>query len=200
MHISNFNEAFQWVMAHGYFFMLLAMIIEGPIITAAASFAVAFGFFSLPIIFLLSILGDLVGDVIFYGVGYFGRLTFIERVAPKLGLPISKIHALEKHLHNHSGKTIAAIKLNPVTPMPGLMLVGALRLPIRRYITVTLLIIVPKTILFMVLGYYFGAFYDTFANKFNNVPLAVAGIAIVAIIAFILYRKFSAQISNYFSK
>lgn len=196
MHISNFADAYTWVIAHGYFLMLIAMIIEGPIITAAAAFAAAFGLFSLPVIFVLSLLGDLIGDVIFYAVGYVGRLTFIERIAPRFGLTIKKIKSLEKHLENHSGKTIAAIKLNPVTPLPGLMLVGALKLPLRKYIIITLIIIVPKTILFMILGYYFGNFYDTFANRLHNVPFAIGVIVAVGVLFFFLYRKFSARISQ----
>ncbi len=200
MDISNFDEAFKWVMQHGYFLMLIAMIIEGPIITAAASFAVAFGTFSLPVIFLLSILGDLIGDVIFYAIGYFGRIHLIERIAPRLGLSLKKIHVLEDHLHNHAGKTMAAIKLNPITPLPGLMLVGALRMSLRRYIIITLLIIIPKTILFMILGYYFGEFYDTFANKLGNAPVAIGIIAILGVVIFILFRKYSVRISNFFMK
>ncbi len=200
MDIHNFDEAFKWVIAHGYFLMLVAMIIEGPIITAAASFAVAFGTFSLPVIFILSVLGDLIGDVIFYAIGYFGRIHLIERIAPRFGLSMQKVHVLEKHLHNHSGKTMAAIKLNPITPLPGLMLVGALHMPLRRYIIITLLIIVPKTVLFMILGYYFGAFYDTFVNKLGNVPLAIAVIAILGVGIFFLFRKYSTQISNFFMR
>lgn len=200
MHISSFHDAVVWVTTHGYFLILLAMIIEGPVITAAATFVVALGYFSLPLVFLFSVLGDLIADIIFYAIGYTGRLALIERIAPKLGLSIARIHKLEKQLHTHSGKTIAAIKLNPITPMPGLMLIGALRLPLRRFMLVCLLITMPKTILFMLVGYYFGTFYDTFVTKLNNVPLTIGIILVVAIIFFFLFRKFSVQISNFFWK
>ena len=40
------------------------MIIEGPIITVIGAFLASLGFFNIGIIFFLSLLGDIVGDII----------------------------------------------------------------------------------------------------------------------------------------
>ena len=73
-NITSFASAFSWVIAHGYPLMFVAMLIEGPIVTAAATFAVVFGYFNISMIFVLSILGDIVADVIYYIIGYFSRI------------------------------------------------------------------------------------------------------------------------------
>lgn len=156
MDNSPFVVAFQWVIAHGYPLMFAAMFIEGPIITAAASFAAAFGFFNIFIVFILSLLGDLVADIFYYYLGYFGRIKIIARWGHLIGLTKSRLLHIEDLLKRHSVKTIIALKLTPMLPTPGFMIVGASRFSIRKFALVILLVTLPKTIVFVVAGYFFG--------------------------------------------
>ncbi len=82
LHSLTFSAATQWVLMHGYWVIFLAMLIEGPVVTAAAAFAVALGYFNLWAIFGLSLAGDLVADIIYYAIGYWGRITVVERFQP----------------------------------------------------------------------------------------------------------------------
>ena len=83
MHYLFFNASFanvlQWVLHNSYPVIFLGMVIEGPTIIAAISFAATLGYFSLQTIFILAILGDLVGDCIWYSLGYFARKTIIKK-------------------------------------------------------------------------------------------------------------------------
>jgi membrane protein DedA with SNARE-associated domain len=196
MHFLNFADTLQWVLGHGYALMLAAMTVEGPIVTAAASFAVTLGYFNLPMIFLLSVIGDLFADTIFYTIGYWGHFAIVNKFAVRLGLTPTRLKLLESHLEKHGGKTMAAIKLNPVTPMVGLMLVGAIRMPLKRFVWISMLITIPKTILFMVIGYYFGQVYDSLASRFHLGPYAIALVLLAAAIALISYRFISSRIAN----
>ncbi len=166
--------ALQWVIAHGYWLMFVAMLIEGPIITAAATFAFALGYFDLVIVFILSLLGDLVADVIYYAIGYWGRISIVERYGHHFGLTNERMEKIERHLEQHGGKTLVALKLAPFIPTPGLMLVGVARMRLSKFTLISALITVPKTILFMVVGYYFGRMYDTFSKDFGYASMAVA--------------------------
>mgnify|MGYP001591522550 CR=1 FL=1 len=51
----SFATVFDWVIKHGYLFIFIAMCVEGPVVTAAAAFAAALGYFSWPVIFILAI-------------------------------------------------------------------------------------------------------------------------------------------------
>ena len=59
---TSFTTALLTVTHIHYIAMFAIMIIEGPIITAVASFATTMGYFNLGIIFILAIFGDLIGD------------------------------------------------------------------------------------------------------------------------------------------
>ena len=189
-NITSFASAFSWVIAHGYPLMFVAMLIEGPIVTAAATFAVVFGYFNISMIFVLSILGDIVADVIYYIIGYFSRIQVVERFGHHFGLTYDRMNRIEKLLNNHPTKTLIVLKLTPVLPTPGLMIVGATRMPLRKFVTICAAIIIPKTIFFMIVGYYFGAAYDMIARRYEKGGLII--ILVIALIAMIYY------IFNYF--
>jgi membrane protein DedA with SNARE-associated domain len=200
MHFTDFSSAVQWVINHGYFLMLVGMIVEGPIVTAAAAFAVAKGYFNIEIVFLLSLLGDVLADSVFYSIGYIGHVPIVKKIGPKFGLSDKRLQILQDHLHKHGRKTLAAIKLNPITPLPGLMLVGAVRMPWRKFISTSLLITVPKTILFLIIGYYFSKAFDGLAVYFQKGAYAFIVLAIVGVVIFFGYRYISTKLSTMFDK
>lgn len=193
---TSFDGALAWVKSAGYLFMFIAMVIEGPVITSAAAFAAALGYFNIFIVFLLSIAGDLVGDYIYYGIGYFGRVKFVERYGHRVGLTAARIKHMERLLKEHPKKTLAAIKLAPLLPAPGLMMIGAVQMPIAEYSWMTILVTIPKTLIFMILGYYFGAAYDRFATVFQNGEYFILIALGVTVVAFYGYKKLSAALST----
>jgi membrane protein DedA with SNARE-associated domain len=199
-HLATFSAAFSWVIAHGYPLMFIAMLIEGPIVTAAASFAVVFGYFSLPIIFLLSLLGDIVADIIYYVIGYFSRIKVVEKFGHHFGLTTSRMERIEHLLNNHPIKTLIALKLTPVLPTPGLMIVGATQMPIKKFITICSAIILPKTIFFMIVGYYFGAAYDMIVKRFEKGSLIAIIIIATVIAIYIGFNRLSAYIAKRIEK
>lgn len=178
----TFGQTLAWVESVGYFVIFLALLIEGPIVNAAAAFAAALGYFNIWIIVALAILGDLVADLIYYAIGYFGRLSLIERFGHRFGLSRERMRHIERLLNTHPTKTLVVIKLMPVIPTPGLMLVGVTRMPLRKFITLSALIILPKVALFTVLGYYFGQTYNSVTAYIQNGEYFIA-IAIVAVLA-----------------
>jgi membrane protein DedA with SNARE-associated domain len=176
--------------------MFLAMVVEGPIITSAAAFAAALGYFNIFAIFLISIAGDLVGDYIYYGIGYFGRVQLVERYGHRVGLTAKRLKHMERLIKLHPKKTLAAIKLAPLLPAPGLMMIGASRMSVQRYTWLTFVVALPKTLLFMALGYYFGAAYDRFAAVFQNGEYFLLIAIAATIIIFYGYNKLSAVVST----
>jgi len=193
---TSFNGALAWVKSAGYFLMFIAMVIEGPVITSAAAFAAALGYFNIFIIFLLSIAGDLVGDYIYYGIGYFGRVHFVEKYGHRVGLTEKRLKNMERLIKKHPKKTLAAIKLAPLLPAPGLMMIGASRMSVRRYTWLTFVVALPKTLLFMALGYYFGAAYDRFSAIFANGEYFILAAIVLTVVVFYGYKKFSAMLST----
>jgi membrane protein DedA with SNARE-associated domain len=193
---ASFDGALTWLKSAGYFLIFIAMVIEGPVITSAAAFAAALGYFNIFIVFLLSIAGDLVGDYIYYAIGYFGRVRFVEKYGHHVGLTEKRLKHMERLIKKHPKKTLAAIKLAPLLPAPGLMMIGATHMPMRRYTVMTFLVALPKTLLFMLLGYYFGSAYDRFASIFQNGEYFILIAVGLTVVVFYGYQKLSAVLST----
>ncbi|MCX6761397.1 MAG: VTT domain-containing protein [Candidatus Moranbacteria bacterium] len=200
MDFSNFSGAFTWIIQHGYFLMFVIMLIEGPVITAAAAFAVALGYFDGWVVFSLSIVGNLLPDVIYYAVGYWGREKLVNRYAHYFGLPQDRIIYLENLSRRHAGKAMTLIKLVPLLATPGLIIAGAVKMPLKKYINWCVILTVPSSLFFYLLGFYFGAAYDKINHYLN-----LSGLALILILIFFAlisygYGKLTARFARKIDK
>jgi membrane protein DedA with SNARE-associated domain len=169
------------ISSHGYWFILFAMVIEGPIVTTAAAFAAASGIFNPFVIFFLSIAGDAIGDVFYYGVGKLGRIHLIEKYGVRFGFGPERIEKIEKLLRINTWSTLSAIKIAPGLSSLGLIVTGALNIPFKKYMEICLYITLPRSLLFVVLGYYAGQ-ANAVADKYLHHSQFAFVLAVLAII------------------
>jgi len=195
----SFQAVFQWVIAHGYVIMFLAMCAEGPTVTAAATFASTFGYFNPIIVFILSMLGDIIPDIIFYVIGMRGRVPFVKKIGYRFGLTEARIVKMEETIKHHGGKTVAALKLTPVLAAPGLMMVGAMRMKFSKYLFYVVLVTLQKTLVFMAIGYFFGLSYNV-GNYLRFGALIPFLIIIVYVGGMWAYKKYSVRIASKIEK
>ncbi|HEX8974358.1 MAG TPA: VTT domain-containing protein [Patescibacteria group bacterium] len=196
---SSFQAVLQWIIDHGYPLMFLAMCAEGPTVTAAATFATTLGYFSPLIVFALSIVGDVIPDMIFYAIGYFGRNAVVKKVGKRLGLTEKRLLALEQKVSHNGGKTVAVLKYTPILAAPGLMAVGVARMPFGRYLFYVVLVTLQKTATFMLIGYFFGKAYNV--GKYIKFGAFVPFVIIVLYFLFAyLYKKYSERFMNKIEK
>lgn len=196
MDFGNFNFVAQWVIANGYWLMFLAMCVEGPIVTAAASFACALGIFNLPIVFILAFFGDVLPDALYYGIGLWGRSAIVNRFGRYFGLTEKRIKRIESLAAQHGGKTLVAIKLTPMAPFPGLMAIGAAKMRFQKFIGIIAAFTIPKVLFFMVLGFYFGQMYGTVIKYIKDGSIILLSALALIIIIYLFYN----QVAAYFAK
>ena len=174
------------------------MCIEGPTITTAGAFGVALGYFNPFLIFFLSILGDVFPDSLYYWVGRFGRLSLAKKINKKFGISEKRIKNLEKHIEMHGGKAVAILKYTPVLATPGLMLVGAMKMNWWRFIETVLIVTTQRTIVLMLLGYFFGRTYD--AGKYINIGKYLRYGALAPLILLVIFIVFMHFYRKYFQR
>jgi membrane protein DedA with SNARE-associated domain len=168
------------------------MLIEGPVITAAGAFAAALHYMNIWIVLLLSILANFIPDVVYYAIGYWGRERFLDTYGHYLGVTPERIAAAEKLAEQHSGKSLFLIKMTPLFATPGLILVGATKMDIKKYALWSIAIIIPSSLLYLIIGYYFGAAYNTIEHYLNlGIYVAIAATVIVIAIAYFQRKYFS---------
>jgi membrane protein DedA with SNARE-associated domain len=188
---TTFQAITQWILQQGYTLMFVLMLVEGPVVTAAGAFAAAFSYFHLWIVFLLSILANLIPDVIYYALGYWGRDNFIDRWGNYFGLTKKRIAAAEKIANKHTVKSLVAIKMIPFLATPGLIAVGASKMNLRKYIIWSIVITVPSSLIYLLIGYYFGAAYGTIDHYLHLGYYLLAATIVVVLVVLYFQRKFA---------
>ena len=197
---TTFLAITQWVLHQGYTLMFVLMLIEGPVVTAAGAFAAALSYFHLWIVFLLSILANLIPDVVYYAMGYWGRHRFIDQYGHYFGLTKKRVAAAEKLANQHTGKSLIAIKMIPFLATPGLIIVGASKMDLRKYILWSIAITIPSSLIYLLLGYYFGAAYTTIDHYLHLGYYLAIAVAIVLIAIIYFQRKFVENFARKFEE
>ena len=192
----SFQGTVQWVLQHGYPLLFIVMLIEGPVITAAAAFAEALHYMNVWIVLLLSVLANLIPDLVYYAIGYWGREAFVNNYGHYLGITPERIAATEKLAEQHSGKSLFMIKMIPFLATPGLILVGATKMDIKKYAFWSIVIIIPSSLLYLIIGYYFGAAYNTIEHYLDLGGYLIAAALIIIVALAYLQRKYFSQLGK----
>jgi membrane protein DedA with SNARE-associated domain len=184
----------------GYPIIFLLIVYEGPFTTIIAAFLAASGFFNVFILYPVVVIADLTGDIIWYYVGYFGREKVINRWGRFLGLPYERLDKLEKlneRFKNHQSKIMFAAKVTHVIGFPFLIAAGIFKWDIKKYIWFNFLATLPKSLLWIIIGYFFGQ-ASVLVNKYLKYGTYISiGILILAIAVYFIIVKISRK---YFKK
>jgi len=174
------------------------MIIEGPMITAASALAASLGYLNIYLIIIMSMSGDVIGDIIHYYIGRTLRKTVIESYIKKHGINRSIIKKLEKKIHNNLWKSMTIIKITPPLATPGLLLVGATRVPALRYLFMSFLTTLPLTAFYVSLGYYFGFSVKVILDSLKLRQYEFFFVLVAFVLIFLLYRAIYKKINKAF--
>jgi len=190
-----------FLLKYGYPIIFLLVVYEGPIVTIIASFLAASGVFNVFILYPLVVVADLTGDIIWYYVGYFGREKVINRWGRFLGLPYKRIEKFEKineRFKNHQGKVLFTAKITHVIGFPFLIGAGIFKWDIKRFIWFNFLATLPKSLAWVLLGYYFGHASIIVSKYLKYGTFISAGVLILSILIYFVIIKFTKRfLKNY---
>ncbi len=196
MGATTFSTLVTWVISHGYPLFFVAAFFEGPVVTIAAGIAAALGYYNIYLIILISVLGDVSADVVYYGIGYWGRKALINKYGSYIGLTKERVEKIESFLKRHIAKTMIVVKLSPIIPVPGLLVIGSTRIPLKKYAIISILITFPKSILFALVGFFSGKAYEHLSGFVANSQLIFLGIVILGGLVYFGYKK----MAEYFTR
>ncbi len=174
----------------GYPLIFTITIFEGPIVTVIGSFLASLGYFNIYIVYLVVISGDLVGDVLWYFAGYFGRKHFIERYGHYIGITTERIVKMERHFSVHAGKTIFLAKITHAIGLPFIIAAGMAKVRFKTFFSYSLWATLPKSLIFVLLGYYAGTSYQKINTVLKDFTIAVALLVLAFGVLYYLHRKY----------
>jgi membrane protein DedA with SNARE-associated domain len=167
----SFGHLLALLTRYEYFLVFPLAVVEGPIVTVLAGFLAATSVFEFSSAYVTVVVADLVGDCAYYAAGRWGARRFIGRWGRYIHLRDERMGLLTAHFERHSTKTLALGKLAQGVGPVVLVTAGVIRMPLGRFILVSLVLTVPKSLLFILIGYYFGHAYTRINSYVNSVGL-----------------------------
>jgi len=207
------------LLQYKYLIMFVLMVLEWPIAGFISAFLAAKWVFDFGIVYLLSISGDVVGDLLRYRIGRGVRQLGIKRINPELqwrniiskklfsiGVHVSnriyekltalKQHRILKYLEKNIEKrfflSLFIVKIAPPLSIPGQFAFGFLKVGFRRFLIQTTFVCFLFESIFLNLGYFSSISANTFQNKFDTVTTVISSVVIGMIalyLGFLIMKK-----------
>ena len=179
----------QLLIVHRYVLLFPIAVIEGPIISIIAGFLASKGLMSLVPAYFILLAGDVGGDVIYYLIGRWGGIRFINRWGSKIGLTPARIAKVDRHFIDHGGKTLLFGKWTQTVGAPILVTAGMLRMKFSKYLWYNTLGTLPKAAFLLAIGYYFGVNYNKLAGYLDTFSWIALGIVILGFVIYYVFKK-----------
>lgn len=143
--------------------------------------------------YLALLAGDVLADLMWYGIGYFGARNFMERWGHLVNLTPETILRAEKRFHEHHVWILVISKLTMGfgLAVATLTTAGMMRVPLWRYALVNVLGGIVWVFGVMLIGYYFG---NVLAFLPRNLQYALAVVILIG--AFFGLRALNARFAR----
>jgi membrane protein DedA with SNARE-associated domain len=190
----------QFIHDVGYPGLLVLIILESTLVPVPSELVMPFagflasrGEFSLPVVLAVNTIGAAIGSTISYLIGFYAGRPFLERYGKWFLLRRDDIEKTHAFFEKRGRVTVFLARFLPVIRHVISVPAGIARM---RYDAFLLLTCLGATIwggALIVLGYYLGAQWDTFASTLKHIDLLVGALIVLAVIAvvvrFVLRRK-----------
>jgi membrane protein DedA with SNARE-associated domain len=163
----------EWVLQFKYPLLFPIAIIEGPIVTVLAGFLVSLSKINVFAAYFIIVAGDLVGDTLYYVFGRSGGRRLVKKWGNKFGIPLEKLERIENHFKKHPAKTLVIGKAAHGLGGFFLTAAGLAKMPYGRFLLYNFIPTIFKTLLLILLGYYFGNAYSQISKYLDETALIV---------------------------
>lgn len=187
----SFQQIIFLLTAYKYIFLFPVAVFEGPIITVIAGFLSSLGHLNVFIVYAVVVVADVVGDIVYYVLGYYGRQRFIERWGRFLGITMERVERLEKHFAQHSGKTLIIGKLSHAIGTVVLVAAGIANVPFWKFVWYNFIATLPKSLVILLIGFYFGKTYIKINTYLDYTAIGTIAITVIFIMIYFVMKKVS---------
>jgi len=173
-----------------YVIMWVTALVEGPILSMIAGILLRLDYFPLIPLFLTLMLGDLAGDVLWYGIGRHYGHRFTRRFGKYFSITEGSVNKVEKLFHKHHYYILFASKVTNGLgfALVTLMVAGMVKIPFWKYFIVNAVGQFFWTGILLGIGYFFGHIYTQIDGVLGK--LSIAALLIIAFLALLGYKKY----------
>lgn len=183
----------------GYPGIILTMAIESAliplpseIIMPFSGYLVSTGHFNLHLVAFSGALGNLIGSLIAYGLGYWGHEKVVRRLIRQYGkwilLSEKELDLAEKLMHKYKDLVVFVSRVIPGVRTVISLPAGIARLPLSRFVILTFLGSLVWSYFLAYIGFVLGENWDTLGPYFHKADALIAIVIIASVAFYILYR------------
>ncbi|MDI3496391.1 MAG: hypothetical protein PWQ35_412 [Patescibacteria group bacterium] len=190
MHLLNFDQIFHLLTTYRYLLLFPIAIAEGPVITMISGYLSYLNFLNFFIAYIIMIIGDLAGDIVYYAIGRWGRLRIIEKYGHYVGVTRERIINMEQIFESNDKRALIGGKF--IFGIGGLIIIasGAAKYNFKKFLSYCILGTIPKSLILMIIGYYFGHAYIKIAKYFDYTAIISIFLFIFICVAYYYFQKY----------
>jgi membrane protein DedA with SNARE-associated domain len=173
-----------------YSALFVITIIEGPFITMFAGYIASQGMISLAIAYPLIVVGDLCSDSLFYALGYWGHFRIVKRFTSFAKISVPTSQRMDSLFHRHTIKTLFIAKITHAAGMPFLVAAGLAKVRYRKFLFANFLATLPKSMTFILIGYYYGEALNTISQYLVFGTWIVLGLMALTVLIYVFVGRF----------
>ncbi len=162
-----------------YLVLAILVLIEGPIATLLGAAAASAGLLRPSLVFVCAATGNLTADILWYTLGYLGKVEWLLRYSRYIGIRRKHLDRLQHEISEHAIKFLLIAKLTAGFVIPTLIAAGLAKVPLRRWFPVVLSGEMLWTGSLVLLGYYA-------AEAIRQIEKGVQYLALATTVFFIL--------------
>src|SRR5919199_2161602 len=154
-----------------------------------AGFNVSSGEWSLVEVTAAGVLGNLLGSWIAYGVGWFGRVEWLERHGQKIHVKRSDLERADRWFARYGDATVFFCRLLPIVRTFISLPAGVARMPFWRFTLLTLAGCVPWVLMLGFIGLRAGEKWESWRDSLHYVDYAVLALIVAGVVYLLIRRR-----------
>jgi membrane protein DedA with SNARE-associated domain len=186
----SLTQMMGWLVQYKYVVLFPIMIVEGPIITVIAGFLSSLGYLNLFVAYSVVVMGDVVGDSLYYLAGRWGRMYLFRQWGRSIGITMERMIQLQQFFTKHTMKTLIVGKLSHAIGAPVLVAAGMAHIPYWKFLGINFLATLPKSLLLLLIGFYFGQGYAKIDTYLDYTALGTVVLAMLLLLCYPIIKRF----------
>lgn len=188
------------LLQYKYLLIIPLAIIEGPILAMVCGFFIQTDFFSFWPIFVILMLGDLISDIYWYAIGYYGGRRLILKYGRFFSVNEKTLEVTERiyHRHYHWILLLSKVTMGFGFAVAIVATAGIVRVPFRKYMILNIIGQPIWTGMLLGIGYFLGNYLYRVQNGFELISV-IALIIITFAGLFGLSRYVRTKLTNKYS-
>lgn len=175
----------------GYALITVFAIFEGPIVTVMLGSIVKLGYLNITPVLIAVMLGDVIGDITLYSLGYKYGDKAIQKVQEKIDIKDYHVEKVKKIFHKNKYLILFTSKITNGVGFSAVVLLtaGIVRIPFVYYMIANIVgqFIWSGVLLF--LGYHFVGIYHQIDSATGKATYLIIGIIVIVAIYLFMHRK-----------